>query len=122
MREKDFQTRFNHWLKSVHKKTGIFELKLTKTNSLPFASVVPHQIDALWNAKHRVLVYKIPDVGFRNPADVFSLAGVPAYVVIKYSKGGIYLIDIDVFIKESETSKRRSLTEDRARVIATLIF
>lgn len=120
MKEKDFQTTFSHWLKQVHKKTGAFELKQTKTNSLPFESVVAHQVAALRNAKNGTLVYKIPDVGYQNPFDCFSLAGVPAYVVVKYPDF-FCLIDIDDWINENVRSERRSLTSKRAMEIAEII-
>lgn len=69
MKEKDFQRKFSHWLKNVYKRTGVFELKQTKTDSIPFSSVVEHQVEALEAVRHAVLVYKIPDMGFQNPFD-----------------------------------------------------
>jgi hypothetical protein len=41
----------------------------------------------------------------------------PAYVVIRYPKGFV-LISIDTFVLESQRSKRRSLTWQRAQDIA----
>lgn len=114
MKEKSFQIKFNQWLKAIYRQLGVFELKVARNNSLPFSAVEEHQIDALWHAKHNVLVYKIPDAGFQNPFDCFCLAGVPAYIVIKYSSGMVYMIDIDVFIQESKTSTIRSVTERKA--------
>lgn len=111
MREKDFQIRFNHWLKAIYRQLGVFELKKTKTSSLPFSAVVDHQVNALWNAKHGVLVYKIPDVGYQNPFDTMCLAGVPAFVVIQYNTGVVYLIDIDIFIRVRDKSTVKSLSE-----------
>ena len=116
-REANFQTTFNHWLKNVYKHTGAFELKQTST-ALPFSAVVPHQVEALLNAKHGVLVYKIPDAGYQNPFDAFCLASVPAYVVIKYPKS-FELISIDVWEQEKKSSHRKSLTYGRAREIST---
>lgn len=115
--EANFNTYFNHWLKNIHKKTGAFELKQTKGNSLAFNAVVPHQIQALKNAKNGVLVYKIPDVGYQNPFDCFSLAGVDSFVVIKYPEF-FCLIDINDWIQEEKISERRSLTSKRALEIA----
>lgn len=118
--EANFNTLFNHWLKSVHKQTGAFELKQTKTNSLPFASVVPHQVAALKNSKNGVLVFKIPDAGYQNPFDTFSLAGVPAFVVIKYPDF-FCMIDINDWLQEVKINERKSLTSIRAKEIATTI-
>lgn len=120
MKEKNFQITFNHWLKNVYKRTGVFELKLAQ-GSLPFSAVVSHQIEALSAVRHGTLVFKIPDAGFQNPFDVFCLTEQPAYVVIKYPKG-VAIIPIDTFVMESKRSKRRSLTWDRAKDLSTLEF
>jgi len=116
MKEKDFQSYFNKWLKAVHRQTGLFELKQTKTSSLPYSALALHQEQALLQAKHGTLVFKIPDCGYQNPADCFSLSGVPAFVVVKFPEGS-YGIDIDDFIRQRDSSDRKSLTEDEARVI-----
>ena len=119
MKEKDWQSYFNKWVKNVYKKTACFELKKATGDSLPFCAVVPHQVEALQNASNGVLVYKIPDVGYQNPFDSFCLAGVPAYVVIKYPNS-FELIAIDEFIFERDRSKRKSLTALRAKEISTI--
>jgi len=120
MKEKNFQSTFNKWMKTIYKRTCCFELKLTKTNSVPFSAVVPHQVSALENAKNGVLVYKIPDVGYQNPFDGFCLASVDSFVVIKYPDF-FCLIDINDWVNEDRMSKRRSLTATRAKEIATLV-
>lgn len=119
-REAKFNTTFNHWLKNVYKRTGVFELKQCDT-SLPFSSVVSHQIAALEAVRHSTLVFKIPDAGYQNPFDCFCMTEQPAYVVIKYTKG-VCIIPIDVFVLESERSKRRSLTWERACTLSTIEF
>ena len=120
MKERDFQSTFNNWLKQVYKKTAAFELKITHTDSLPFNSVKDHQIAALEAAKWGVLVYKIPDVGYQNPFDCFSLVNVPAFVVIKYASF-FCLIDVETFTLERDRSKRKSLTSARAKELAHTI-
>lgn len=122
MKEKDFQKTFNHWLKAVWKQTGAFELKLVKKGALPYSAVAPHQIEALLNAQHGTLVYKIPDVGYQNPFDTFCLSSVPAFVVVKYPSGEAYGIGIDDFIRQRDRSSRKSLTEDEAEAIHTFKF
>lgn len=117
-REAKHQTVFNHWLKHVYKQTAAFELKQTNT-SLPFSALAPHQKEALLNAKHGVLAYKIPDVGYQNPFDCICLSKIPAYVVVKFPKS-FELISIDIWIKEEEISTRRSLTYERAKQISTM--
>ena len=118
MKEKDFQIIFSHWLKNVYKKTGAFELKQTKTDSLPFSDVKPHQIEALQNVRHNTFVYKIPDLGLQNPFDCYCMTEQPAFVVIAYKGKGFVLITIDIFVLENKNSKRRSLTWSRACDIA----
>lgn len=119
-REANFQITFNHWLKNVYKRTGAFELKQTKTDSIPFSSVEVHQIQALQAVRHSTFVFKIPDAGYQNPYDCYCMTEQPAYVVIKYPES-FCLITIDQFVLESEQSKRRSLTSKRAREIAFLV-
>ena len=119
-REANFQTTFNHYLKSVHKKTGAFELKQTKTNSIAFDLVVPHQEQALLNVKNGTFVYKIPDMGFQNPFDCFCMVSEDAFVVIKYPDF-FCMIDINDWVQEKKISGRKSLTSTRAKEIATVI-
>lgn len=118
-REANFQTTFNHWVKEVYKKTAVFELKQTTGNSIPFSAVQYHQSRALIAAKEGVLSYKIPDCGYQNPFDSFCLAGVPAFVVVKFP-GFFCLIDIGVWLREDFQSKRRSLTAHRAKELSTV--
>lgn len=120
MKERDFQTTFNHWLKVIHKKTGAFELKQTKGNALPFNAVVPHQVQALLQVKNGTFVYKIVDCGYQNPFDCFSMVNEDAFVVIKYPKF-FCLIDILDWCNEVKRIDRKSLTSDRAKEIATIV-
>ena len=119
--EAKFNTVFNHWLKNVYKKTGAFELKQTKTDSLPFIAVVEHQREALIAVRHNTFVFKIPDLGLQNPFDIFCMTEMPAYVVIKYPKG-VAIIPVDVFLLEDKRSTRRSLTWLRAKELSTVEF
>lgn len=121
-REAEFQSKFNRWL--INRWQGgssCFELKCARTDSLNFAEVKEHQIRALKQAKDGVLVYKIgDDVLGQKPFDCFTLVKSGAYVVVQYYKprmNHFYMIDIDDFIKESQTSTRRSLLESRALAI-----
>jgi len=45
----------------------------------------------------------------------------PCYIVIRYSKSWCF-IDIETFVMEKERSKRKSLTEDRARELAIKVI
>lgn len=113
------QTKFNHWVKNVFKKTAAFELKQTQTDSIPFSDVKPHQVEALEAVRNGVFVWKIPDAGYQNPYDSFCMSNEEAYVVIFYPKS-FELIPINGFLLERERSKRKSLTYERARAISTI--
>jgi len=123
MREKDFQTRFNRWLKYSNFGSGAFELKLTKKKSIPFSAVKEHQINALWQVKNKKFIYKISDEDRRQkPFDCFMLNCADAFVVIMFYRRGqktFYMIDIADFLIEKKTSTRRSLTEKRCSEIGT---
>lgn len=120
MKEKDFQTRFTRWLGYRFPGCGAFELKICKGISLPFDAVQPHQIQALQLVKSHGIEYKIPDdTRGTKPFDCFRLKGEAYVVVMFYVRGenGFYLIDVDRFVTEQETSSRKSLTEERAKEI-----
>ena len=120
-READWTTTvFRHWLEK-NGKTGAYEVKYAKGDSLPFSAVLPHQIENLLAVRHKTFVYKVVDMGEKNPFDCFCMTEQPAYIVIKYPKGFV-LITIDAFVLESQRSKRRSLTWQRAQEIAFKII
>jgi len=122
MTEAQFTTKFNRWLRHQWETSGAFELKVTATDSLPFDAVKDHQIAALDAASSDSgIVYKIPDdsIGFK-PFDVFKLKWVQGWIVIRYhtdrrSQKEFVMIPVGLFVQESETSDRRSLTEERAK-------
>lgn len=123
MKEKDFQLKFTRWLHYRYPANGVFELKICKGTSLPFDAVQPHQVAALVAAQSTGIEYKIPDdTRGTKPFDCFRLKA-PAFVVVQfYSPGSkeFVMIDIDVWINESETSDRKSLTPERALQIGTV--
>lgn len=117
--EKDFQIQLKRWFSNHAISSSAWEQKICKTNAMPFSKVQEHQLRALWLSKHKQLYYKIPDVGYdKKPFDNFILSNSNAYVCIfYYQKRGdkdFVVIDVDDFIKESEGSKKRSLTKERA--------
>lgn len=110
---------FNKWSKYHLNESAAFELKVSPSTSLSFKAVQPHQEAALLASKHTKCIFKIPDAGWQNPFDSFMLAGAGAYIVIMFSsktrgKKDFVMIDIDAWMKEKESSKRKSLTEERA--------
>lgn len=120
-READFGTLFRHWLKANPIISAAFELKQTKKGCIPFAEVKDHQLEALQAAQSKQgILYKAPDdsMGIK-PFDYFYLRNSLAFVVIKYPKFFV-LIEVDEFIKEKKKSDRKSLTESKAKEIASL--
>lgn len=126
MNESDFQTKFNRWLKHCWAEhSAVFELKFSKTNSLPFSAVKPHQIENLTIANSGSFIYKIPDVGqAQKPFDSFIMRRVPAYIVVYYYTPGekdFYMIHLSDWLKERREGARMSLTRDRAQEICTTV-
>ena len=129
MTESQFQTKFNQWLMNIQfEHSFAAELKVTKKHYIAFSAVKQHQLNALWQVKHRRFAYKISDISLGlKPFDSFFFYKTPAYVVILYYKGPrkintAYIIDIDRFLDEMKTSKRKSLLEHRAMAIAYKMF
>jgi hypothetical protein len=125
--EKNFQTEFTKWARNRYEGTAAFELKLARGPSLPFSALEEHQKNALLGVKNAQIGFKIPDLGVQNPFDFFTLCRAPAYVVVQFLTSessshpkDFYLIDIDAWCKEEETSERKSLTIEQAKKIGTL--
>lgn len=119
-KEADFGIRFRKWLENNPRISGAFELKQCGT-SFAFNDLKDHQVTALLLVKsNKGLLWKIADDSRGvKPFDMFYLRDAPAYVVIKFARS-FSLIDIDTFLLEKKRSKRRSLTESRARDISNL--
>jgi len=130
MKEKQLQVILTNYLKdNPPNKTAVYELKICKSNAMPFDQVKEHQVEALLQAKHGNLYHKISDspifAGHKTrftkpkPFDCLNIYKAEAYVVICYyklrQKKEFLFIDIDDFVKEKEISSRKSLTEERAK-------
>lgn len=112
-------TVFRKWLGEYPIVPGPIEIKYVTTGSLLFSAVLDHQLAALLAASSKKgFIYKIPDLGQRNPFDFIYYRNSAAWIVIKYPKGFV-IISADLFVHESKHSKRRSLTWERAKEIAT---
>jgi len=99
-----------------------------------FTQVAEHQIEALTQAKQGNLYHKITDSPVswgmntkmrftaKKPFDCMNIYKAEAYIVIVYykprKKKEFIFIDVDDFIKEQENSDRKSLTEERAKLIS----
>jgi len=122
-KEANFGTEFRSWIKANPMHSGAFELKQT-TTPLPFSAVKEHQRNALLACKSGVgkgILHKLPDDSRGvKPFDYFYLNKSFAWVVIKYQKKGFAVIDIETFLLEESHSKRKSLTWERAKSVATI--
>ncbi len=118
MKEKDFQTLFSR----KNAISGVFELKLTKTKSLAYSKVEPHQIKSLLAANtEKGCAFKISDMSMeKKPFDSFLIANYPAYIVILYyvqRKPKIaYYIPIKSFV--AEVGPGQGLSEAQAKELA----
>lgn len=119
--EADFGTKvFKKWVENnAHVLYSCtFELKQTKTDSIPFNVVEEPQIDASMCVKWSNKGYMIRNqAGTPGAPDYSFYRNAPAYIVIKYPKFWV-IIDIETFTEEKKRSKRKSLTSDRAKEIA----
>jgi len=126
--EASFQGLFSRWLKLNAEECAAYELKITKTKTLPFSRIAGHQITSLLKAKHGILAHKISDlaVGSFLPFDCFTLVGSAAYLVVMFYKPRMqkvcYAIDIDDLIKLKDTPGKRSISEEDARNLGITIF
>lgn len=123
-READFTLLFRHWLRANPMSSAVFELKYSPTQAFPFngsAAVKPHQIDALLASQTKGgLLYKAPDDSRGiKPCDLLLISNAIGYVVICYPKE-FHIISIESYLLEKDTSIRRSLTNERAREIASV--
>lgn len=135
MVEKDLQTMFKHWLaNNPPERSAVYELKLVKNGRLEFDRVYDHQVAGLRQAKRKGVYHKIADqpaanvggrrvhFGGKKPFDCMFLTKVDAFVVVMFYKPNhlkeTFFIDVDRWVEEKESSKRRSLDIDRARKIS----
>lgn len=121
-REAEFATKFGRWAKHNWKDNAYFEYKVSRTSSLPFDEVSEKQCLNLQNKK---FYWKFSDFDrMGTPFDAVMFFG-KGYVVIQYYRPRnkeFFIIPIDVFLKEKESSNRKSLTEDRARELSGSFF
>ena len=106
-------------------ESAVWELKFSKTDSLPFAALKEHQVAGLLQSKKpEGVMFKFPDVGISQPPfDGFWIRGAKhAWVIVIFWKPRqrktFLFIDVEDWIFERERSKRKSLTRQRASEIA----
>jgi len=133
MKEKNIQTLFS----KVNIPDGVYELKLSKSNSIPYSAVKDHQIKGLRDAKsEKGIFHKISDMPIftenkmrfnrPKPFDCLKISNANAYISICYyvprKPKEVICIDIDEYVKSMESDTRKSLTKQRAKEISSFII
>lgn len=120
-KEADFGLVFRKWWNNQKTKlSGEFEIKDTRGKpSFAFSELSHEQevIGRLATSKRGVLVRRTS--GTTGGADYSGLVEAPYFVVIKYLKH-FYIIDLNALLAERDVSKRKSLTESRAKEISII--
>lgn len=119
-REANFSTVLRHWLVANPLYTCALEAKQTTTDSIPFSDVSQAQLD--WGmaiSSNKGILLRVQAVAEGMP-DYIYMRNEPAFVVIRYPHFFV-LILVEIFIKEKVMSERKSLTDKRARQIASVV-
>lgn len=116
-KESKFAIRFRHWIKANPRFTCAVETKQTTTDSIPFSSVTPAQLDFGMAIKSDKGVLIRTQAVAEGTPDYIYMRNEPAYIVIGFPKVFV-IIDVETFMLERDRSKRKSLTASRAVEIA----
>ena len=117
--EAELGLKFRKWVFANESLfAGSYELKDSRGKDyISFSEITEDQVDsALRTMSSKGNLIRIVSGSVGSP-DYVLLKNMPAYVVIKYPKG-CYLIGIETLLLEKERSKRKSLTEERAKEIS----
>ncbi len=120
--EADFSIRLRHYLKAHPLPVSThLEVKDSRgKDSFPFNELKDEQINqALASKSDKGNLIRI-SVGTIGCPDYIWFRNAPAYIVIKYPLGFVF-IDIENFILERDRSSRKSLTWERAQQIAVRV-
>jgi hypothetical protein len=116
-KEANFGIQLRHIIDTLNLDSCSIEIKHTRgKNSFPFDELTDQQIS--WGLKNKTGSL-IRVQGVCGEPDYVWLKNTPAYVIIKYPEG-IVVIPLDSFLKEKNSSSRKSLTYQRALCIACL--
>lgn len=118
-KEADFGLVFRHWIEKSPYRTATFEMKYARSNnSIAFSEVTEKQIAYALAVRSDkgVLIRNVDKDGI---PDYTYLRSEPSYICVKFKKS-FCLIDPETWVLESKRSKRRSLTESRAKDISNL--
>lgn len=117
-KEADAGLLLRNWLKGNPLTTCSLELKQTQSDSIPFSAVEETQINYGTAVRYNEKGVLIRVQGMGGEPDYIYLRKEPSYIAVKFKKT-IEVISVDVWIRESKASKRRSLTYSRAKELST---
>ncbi len=128
MKEKDLQTIFNRQIPTfIHKfpSSGTINIEsklidISKSKSIPFAEVVPHQVRALRQSRDHYLAYKIPDdSSCTKPFDLTIWRDCWTYICLFWYEARklkeAHLIPLSSFILMKSTVTRKSITYEMSK-------
>lgn len=117
--EKDFSIRLRHYLKAHPLPVSCpLEVKDTRGKEyFSYAELKEEQINnGLASKSNNGNLIRI-SVGTVGAPDYAYYRNSPSYVVVKYPNGFVF-IDVETLIMERDSSKRKSLTWERAQAIS----
>jgi hypothetical protein len=97
----------------------VIELKHSKgKNSIAWSDLKEHQKDGLRGARDGTFVWKFDDTGYRrSPFDLIGIADAYSFIAVRYPSL-IAIISLASWDNEKKSGIRKSLTSERARIIA----
>lgn len=116
------EATFGVWLKGYTEKyppkvTTALECKQTEKYSIPFSEVTSKQI--AYGLKMKTGAW-IRVQGLNGEPDYIYVVNAKSYIVIKFPNVKCW-IDVEEFVKERDTSKRKSLTVEKAMFISDYV-
>lgn len=119
--EAAFGIEFRHYIEKYHPlHDSTFELKHTHgATSIVFSAVESSQIAWAVKIEQKGALARVS--GTTGEPDYWWLKGAYAFIVVRYPSFWC-MIRASEWVRERDRSKRKSLTEERARVIASLVI
>jgi len=122
--EAKFHTKLVKWLRNNPDKmpaSYLIETKVSRGKSFPYRELSKKEERLLLRAKHGKLITTHSDYGqMGTDCDGACVSG-GGFIFLQYVRRGnklFYIIDIDMFLRTKNSSKRKSLEEWRAAAIA----
>ena len=114
--EAEFGLLFRRWIEKHPRPSGSYELKDAHgEDRLPFARLKAEQVAYANKINHGGALIRV--LGINGEPDYVWLYRAPAYVVIRYPRC-FTIIDVGDYVWERDNTKHRSLSVDRAKVVA----